>query len=100
MGHVNGESLSSEKYDPFWAKAEQLGVPLFMHPNNAENLIQAGSLDGAGNLGNIVGNPLETTVFLTRMILDGTLDRFLKLKLCCARRWVPAVLSRSYRSGL
>ena len=31
-GHVNGEDLSLPKYDPFWAKAAELGVPVFMHP--------------------------------------------------------------------
>jgi aminocarboxymuconate-semialdehyde decarboxylase len=78
-GHVDGESPSLTKYDPFWAKAEELGVPVFMHPNNALNIARDGALDGRGNLGNIVGNPLETTVFLTRMIFDGTLDRFPRL---------------------
>ena len=34
-GHVNGEDLSLPKYDPFWAKAAELGVPVFMHPGGA-----------------------------------------------------------------
>ncbi|HEY8520189.1 MAG TPA: amidohydrolase family protein [Gammaproteobacteria bacterium] len=96
-GHVNGESPSLQKYDPFWAKAEELGVPVFMHPNNAQNLVREGALDGRGNLGNIVGNPLETTVFLTRMIFDGTLDRFPRLKLCAAHGggYLPSYLGRT-----
>ncbi|HEX6998290.1 MAG TPA: amidohydrolase family protein [Gammaproteobacteria bacterium] len=96
-GHVNGEPPSLSKYDPFWAKAEELGVPVFMHPNNAQNLVRDGALDGRGNLGNIVGNPLETTVFLTRMIFDGTLDRFPRLKLCAAHGggYLPSYLGRT-----
>src|SRR5207244_9189206 len=31
-GSVNGEDLSDPKFHPFWAKAEQLGVLVFMHP--------------------------------------------------------------------
>jgi len=31
-GSVEGQELSDRKFDPFWAKAEQLGVLLFMHP--------------------------------------------------------------------
>ena len=31
-GHVNGEDLSLPKYDPFWAKAAELGALVFMHP--------------------------------------------------------------------
>ena len=97
LGHVQGEVPSSEKYDPFWAKAEELGVPVFMHPDNARNLIQPGQLDGIGGLTNIVGNPLETAVFLTRMILEGTLDRFPGLTLCAAHGggFLPSYLGRT-----
>ncbi|HEV2663308.1 MAG TPA: amidohydrolase family protein, partial [Blastocatellia bacterium] len=72
-GHVNGEDLSLPKYDPFWAKAAELGVVVFMHPGGADNLIKEGALRGRGDLGNIIGNPLETTYFLSRLIFDGTL---------------------------
>jgi aminocarboxymuconate-semialdehyde decarboxylase len=68
-----------------------------MHPNNAFNLIAEGRLAGAGGLNNIVGNPLETTVFLSRMIFDGTLDRFPGIKVCAAHGggYLPSYLGRS-----
>ncbi len=96
-GHVMGEVPTSEKYDPFWAKAEELGVVVFMHPGGAENVVKDGGLDGRGDLGNIIGNPLETTVFLTHMIYDGTLDRFPNLKVCGAHGggYLPSYLGRS-----
>jgi aminocarboxymuconate-semialdehyde decarboxylase len=31
-GHVNNESLADPKFDPFWAKANELQVPVFEHP--------------------------------------------------------------------
>ena len=56
---------------------------------------------GRGDLGNIIGNPLETTYFLSRLIFDGTLDKFPGLRVCGgARRRLPAVLSRTDRSGV
>jgi aminocarboxymuconate-semialdehyde decarboxylase len=83
-GHVNGEDLSLPKYDPFWGKAAELGVVVFMHPGGAENILKDGAMRGRGDLGNIIGNPLETTYFLSRLIYDGTLDKFPGLKVCGA----------------
>ena len=96
-GHVANEPPTGEQFDPFWAKAQELGVPVFMHPNNALNIAREGALDGRGNLGNIVGNPLETTVFLSRMIFDGTLDRFPRLTICAAHGggYITSYLGRS-----
>ena len=96
-GHVAGEVPSSPKYDPFWARAEQLGVPIFVHPVGADNVLKDGVLRGRGDLGNIIGNPLETTVFLSRMILDGALDRFPRLIFCGAHAggYLPSYLGRT-----
>jgi aminocarboxymuconate-semialdehyde decarboxylase len=96
-GHVNGEDISLPKYDPFWAKAQELGVVVFMHPQGAENVVQKDAWKGRGDLGNIIGNPLETTVFLTRMMFNGALDRFPNLKICAAHGggYLPSYLGRS-----
>jgi aminocarboxymuconate-semialdehyde decarboxylase len=96
-GHVEGEQLSSPRFDPFWAKAEELGVLVFMHPENAENIVRDDALHGKGDLGNIIGNPLETTVFLSHLIFEGTLDRFPGLKICGAHAggFLPSYLGRS-----
>ncbi len=96
-GHCNGEDISMPKYDPFWAKAQELGVVVFMHPQGAENVLQKDALKGKGDLGNIIGNPLETTIFLSRMIVNGTLDRFPALKICAAHSggYLPSYLGRS-----
>jgi aminocarboxymuconate-semialdehyde decarboxylase len=96
-GHVNGEDVSSPKYDPFWAKAAELGVLVFMHPGGADNIIREGAWRGRGDLGNIIGNPLETTYFLSRLIFDGTLDRFPGLKICAAHAggYLPSYLGRT-----
>jgi aminocarboxymuconate-semialdehyde decarboxylase len=96
-GHVNGEDLSLPKYDPFWAKAAELEALVFMHPGGANNIIKEGALDGRGDLGNIIGNPLETTYFLSRLIFDGTLDKFPGLRVCAAHAggYLPSYLGRT-----
>ena len=99
-GHVEGEDVTLPKYDPFWAKAAELGVLVFMHPNNALNIDTGSVLNrrgGRGDLGNIIGNPLETTYFFSRLIFDGTLDRFPGLKVCGAHAggYLPSYLGRT-----
>ena len=96
-GHVAGEDLSLPKYDPFWAKAAELGQLVFMHPNGSENIIKPGALGGRGDLGNVIGNPLETTYFLSRLIFDGTLDKFPGLRVCGAHAggYLPSYLGRT-----
>jgi aminocarboxymuconate-semialdehyde decarboxylase len=97
VGGHNNEDLSLPKYDPFWAKAAELGAPVFMHPGGAENILKEDALDGRGDLGNIIGNPLETTYFLSRLIFDGTLDRHPNLRVIAAHGggYLPSYLGRT-----
>ena len=72
------------EFHPFWAKAEELGVLVFIHPQGAPELTASGRLKGNGWLDNVIGNPLETTIALSHLIFEGTLDRFPGLKICAA----------------
>ena len=81
-GSVNGEELSSARFDPFWSKAEELGVLVFIHPQGVPEI--RSRLQGNGFLTNVIGNPLETTIALSHLIFEGTLDRFPNLKICAA----------------
>jgi len=96
-GHVNGESLSLPKFDPFWAKANELGVIVFMHPGGADNIVKPDAWKARGDIGNIIGNPLETTYFLTRLVFDGTFDKFPNLKVCGAHGggYLPSYFQRT-----
>jgi aminocarboxymuconate-semialdehyde decarboxylase len=94
-GSVNGQELSDPKFHPFWAKAEELGVLVFLHPQSTAEL--KGRLQGNGGLENTIGNPLETTLALSHLIFEGTLDRFPGLKLCAAHGggYLPSYAPRS-----
>ena len=54
-------------------------------------LIRTAELAGNGGLANMIGNPLETTIGLSRLIFEGTLDRFPVLKIFAAHGGVPPV---------
>jgi aminocarboxymuconate-semialdehyde decarboxylase len=92
---VGADEFADPKFHPFWAKAEELGVLLFLHPQGAPDL--ARRLGGNGWLGNTIGNPLDTTIALSHMIFEGTLDRFPELKLCSAHGggYLPSYAARS-----
>jgi len=98
-GSVNGEEVSDPKFHPFWAKAEQLGVPVFIHPQGTAELNATTRFKGNGLLDNVIGNPLETTIALSHLIFEGTLDRFPGLKICGAHAggFLPSYAGRSDR---
>src|SRR5881394_2362237 len=92
---VAGVELADPKFHPVWAKAEELGVPLFIHPQAVAELGKR--LAGNGWLTNTIGNPLETTIALSHLIFEGTLDRFPGLKICAAHGggFLPSYANRS-----
>src|SRR5439155_97081 len=83
---------------PFWAKAEELGVLIFIHPQSTPDL--ARRFKGNGWLANTIGNPLDTTIALSHLIFEGTLDRFPGLKICSAHGggYLPSYAPRSDNS--
>ena len=94
-GSVAGEKFADAKFHPVWAKAEELGVLLFIHPAGVPELNKR--LAGNGVLENVIGNPLDTTIALSHLIFQGTLDRFPGLKVCAAHGggYLPSYADRS-----
>ncbi len=94
-GSVNGEELADPRFHPFWAKAEELGALIFIHPQGTAEL--SSRLKGNGVLENVIGNPLETTIALSHLIFDGTLDKFPGLKILGAHGggYLPSYAARS-----
>src|SRR3954471_5119279 len=96
-GSVAGRELADPSFDPFWAKAEELSAVVFIHPQASGTADFGARLKGNGMLGNVIGNPLETTIALSHMIFEGTLDRFPGLKVCAAHGggYLPSYAARS-----
>ncbi len=77
-GSVNGEDFCHPKYHPVLAKAQELGVMLFVHPQSTPELAQR--FKGNGWLANVIGNPLDTTIALQKLIFEGVFDKYPQLK--------------------
>ena len=77
--NVNGLDLTDPelKLDKFFAKVQELGVVIFMHPlgfTQGQRFIDH-------YFNNVIGNPLETTVAVSHLIFDGVMERYPKLKI-------------------
>jgi aminocarboxymuconate-semialdehyde decarboxylase len=96
-GSVAGRELADPAFHPFWAKAEALGAVVFIHPQPAATPDLGNRLKGNGLLTNVIGNPLETTIALSHLIFEGTLDQFPGLKICAAHGggYLPSYMNRS-----
>ncbi|QJP16586.1 amidohydrolase [Starkeya sp. ORNL1] len=77
LTNVDGRELSSPEFEPVFAKAEELGALIMIHPNG----FTGGERFTRFYFSNVIGNPLETTVALHYLIFDGVLERHPKLKL-------------------
>ena len=76
--NVNGLNLDEERFAPFFNRAAALDVLVQLHPH------QVAAQDRLRRyyLGNLVGNPVDTTIAAASLILGGVLDRLPTLKIC------------------
>lgn len=74
---VAGRRLDEPEFEPFWAGAERLDLPVMIHPAyNEPNAALAPYY-----LQNVIGNMVETTIAIERLICAGVLDRHPRLRL-------------------
>jgi aminocarboxymuconate-semialdehyde decarboxylase len=77
-GSVAGRDFCHPEFHPVLAKAQELDAMLFIHPQSTPEL--AARFKGNGWLSNVIGNPLDTTIALQKLIFEGVFDRFPQLK--------------------
>lgn len=81
-GSVAGDDFCHPQYHPVLAKAQELGVTLFIHPQSTPQL--ESRFKGNGWLANTIGNPLDTTIALEKLIFEGVFDKYPELKVLAA----------------
>jgi aminocarboxymuconate-semialdehyde decarboxylase len=94
--HGSHGNLDAEHLDDFWAAAEELGMPIIVHP-------MFGSADARladFQMMNAVGRVTDITIAIARMLFSGHLLRFPKLKLIASTGGgaLPYTLGRLMRN--
>jgi aminocarboxymuconate-semialdehyde decarboxylase len=78
--NVDGADLSDPRFRPIFAKCEELGVLLFMHPSGFTD----GRRFGDHYFSNVIGIPLESTIAVHHLIFGGVLESHPGLKIVIA----------------
>lgn len=74
--NIEGKNLDWEELEPFWAKAQDLGAVLLLHPLKVAGIDRQRSF----YLQNFIGNPLDTTIAAACLVFGGVLERYPALK--------------------
>jgi aminocarboxymuconate-semialdehyde decarboxylase len=79
-GSVGGDArIDAERLEPFYARVEELGIPLFLHPTDVVFQDMLEGYNGALHLS--LGRVIEVSVAASRLILSGLMERHPKLKI-------------------
>ncbi len=74
--NINGGDLGDKRFWDVYAKAEELGWPVFLHPVDTIG----GERTARYYLKNLLGNPYDTGVAAACLVFGGVLDAFPKLE--------------------
>lgn len=78
--NVAGKNLDDPELEPVWATAAELDAFILLHPINVAGADRLSSY----YLGNLIGNPLDTTIAAACLVFSGVLERHPSLKICLA----------------
>ena len=76
---IAGEPIDAPRLEPFYARVEELGVPLFIHPNDGVLVDAMAGHDNALYMS--LGRVVDSSLAVLRLVLNGTLDRYPGLKI-------------------
>ena len=78
--HVNGADLDQPELRPVFAVAARLGVPIFLHPQNAGDIARLQQY----HLWNLIGFPMESAVAVSRLVMGGVFEELPGLRVILA----------------
>jgi aminocarboxymuconate-semialdehyde decarboxylase len=75
--NISGRDLDATLFEPIWARIEESGLPVFLHPIQTIG----GERLRPYYLENLLGNPIDTAIAACHLIFGGVLDRHPKLRI-------------------
>jgi uncharacterized protein len=104
-GTIDGKFLDAPEFEPVLARAERLGVPLYIHPGVPPEGVRAAYYDGLPDESSFIlaiagwGWHAEVAVHILRLAVSGALDRHPRLKLLIGHlgEGLPTMMERVER---
>ncbi|WP_283137144.1 amidohydrolase family protein [Rhizohabitans arisaemae] len=94
LANIDGASLTDPRFTPVWEAVDLLGLPVLVHPTTPPGVELMDM--GRYHLAWSAGFTFDTTLALSRMILDGFFDRYTQLKIIAghAGGYLPFLMGR------
>lgn len=92
--NINGTDLDNQAFEPLWAACQAAQAPIWVHGDQR----QLAGADRLNNyyLQNFIGQPLESTIAMGKLIFSGVLERYPDLKFgwCHGGGFLPYQIGR------
>jgi len=98
--NINGTPLDLPEFEPFWAQAAEMDIPVYIHPRDPVGQTDR-SYEAEYDLTHNFGWPFETTLVLARLVFSGIMERYPTLKVVnhhLGGGMIPFFLGRTYET--
>jgi aminocarboxymuconate-semialdehyde decarboxylase len=94
--NYDGLFLDAPRFWPIYRRAEELGIPVMVHPTAPKGWSALQAATGEDWIAAELGSPLDTTLSIARMIMRGVFDEFPRLKIafCHLGGFMPMLAGR------
>ena len=79
LANINGKPLTDPLFEPIWQRIDEKALPVLVHPTAPPGVAEMGMHEF--QLTASIGFTFDTTLAISRMMLDGFFERFQKLKI-------------------
>ncbi len=77
--NIKGKPLDAPQFEPFWARAAELDIPVYIHPIDPVGTSDR-AYEAEYDLIHNFGWPFETALMLSRLVFSGIMERYPTLK--------------------